>query len=149
MPSPSPSLATTMVIVSGSLTRIVDGSTEMLWTTKSGRGGITSNVTPVVWLIPPLSPWMVNECVPIGAPSVVVTISRLLPVGVTGFVLQAAGYAPNAEQGDGAMLAIRTLYAIFPLTCYAIGSTLFLRFSFNEAEYGRVRREIDERSSRS
>jgi GPH family glycoside/pentoside/hexuronide:cation symporter len=68
-------------------------------------------------------------------------------LGITGFVLQATGYAPNAEQGDGAVLAIRTLYAIFPLVCYAIGSTLFLRFSFNEAEYGRVRREIDERSS--
>ena len=68
-------------------------------------------------------------------------------LGITGFALQAAGYTPNAEQGEAAVLAIRTLYAIFPLVCYAIGATLFLRFSFNEAEYEKVRREIDARSA--
>jgi GPH family glycoside/pentoside/hexuronide:cation symporter len=67
-------------------------------------------------------------------------------LAITGFVLQAAGFAPNQEQGPVAELAIRSLYAIFPLVCYVVGSLLFLRFSFNEKEYAQVRLDLDRRS---
>lgn len=68
-----------------------------------------------------------------------------ITLGITGFALQAAGFEPNVEQSPQAKLAIRGLYALFPLGCYAIGSLLFLRFAFNEAQYAVVRREIDAR----
>lgn len=64
---------------------------------------------------------------------------------LTGFVLQFSGYVPNVEQTDTARLAIQSLYALFPLACYLIGSILFLRFSFNEREHDVVRRELEAR----
>lgn len=64
---------------------------------------------------------------------------------LTGFVLQIAGYVPNVEQSESAQLAIRSLYALFPLTCYLIGAVLFLRFSLGEAEHGRIREELEAR----
>ena len=70
-----------------------------------------------------------------------------ITLGLTGLVLQAAGFEPNTAQSEGSRLAIRSLYALFPLVCYAIGAILFLRFSFNESEYAAVRRAIDTRSS--
>ena len=69
-----------------------------------------------------------------------------ITLGLTGIVLQAAGFEPNAVQGEGSQLAIRALYSLFPLVCYAGGAFLFLRFSFNEVEYAEVRREIDART---
>ncbi|MCC5886376.1 MAG: MFS transporter [Gammaproteobacteria bacterium] len=64
---------------------------------------------------------------------------------LTGFVLQFSGYVPNVEQTETAQLAIKSLYALFPLSCYLIGSLLFLRFSFNEAEHDVVRGELESR----
>ncbi len=66
-------------------------------------------------------------------------------LGLTGFALQAAGFEPNVEQSESSKLAIRSLYALFPLVCYVVGGMLFLRFRFNEAEYAEVRRELDAR----
>ena len=64
---------------------------------------------------------------------------------LTGFVLQLAGYVPNVEQTESAQLAIRALYALFPLTCYLIGAVLFTRFSLGEAEHSRIRAELEAR----
>jgi GPH family glycoside/pentoside/hexuronide:cation symporter len=69
-----------------------------------------------------------------------------ITLGITGFVLQAAGFEPNVEQSETSRLAIRSLYGLFPLVCYAVGAALFLRFSFNEKEYAVIRREIDQRN---
>jgi GPH family glycoside/pentoside/hexuronide:cation symporter len=69
-----------------------------------------------------------------------------ITLGLTGLVLQGAGFEPNAVQGEGAQLAIRSMYGLFPLVCYSLGAFLFLRFSFNEAEYAEVRRAIDNRT---
>jgi glycoside/pentoside/hexuronide:cation symporter, GPH family len=65
---------------------------------------------------------------------------------VTGIVLQLSGYEANVEQTETVQLAIKSLYALFPLTCYLIGSILFLRFAFNEQEHGDVRRALDSRN---
>lgn len=70
-----------------------------------------------------------------------------LTLGLTGLVLQATGFVPNAAQTEEARLAIRMLYSFFPLACYGVGAALFVRFSFDEAEYARVRREIDARGA--
>jgi GPH family glycoside/pentoside/hexuronide:cation symporter len=72
-----------------------------------------------------------------------------LTLGLTGFVLQAAGFEPNAVQSEGARFAIRSLYSLFPLVCYGLGAFLFLGFSFNEKEYAAVRRDIDSRAPSS
>ena len=64
---------------------------------------------------------------------------------LTGFVLQLAGYVPNVEQTEASQLAIRTLYALFPLTCYLIGAVLFLRFSLGEKEHLQIREELEAR----
>lgn len=69
-----------------------------------------------------------------------------ITLGLTGLVLQGAGFEPNAVQGQNAQFAIRALYSLFPLVCYVLGALLFLRFSFNESEYAEVRRAIDSRA---
>ena len=68
-----------------------------------------------------------------------------LTLGITGFVLQATGFEPNVEQEESARFAIRALYGLFPLACYAMAALLLLRFDFNEEEYAAVRAEIDSR----
>jgi len=62
---------------------------------------------------------------------------------ITGVVLQLVGFQPNAEQTETAKLAMRLLFAIFPLVCFGIGAVLMTRFSFNREEHARVRAEID------
>ena len=64
---------------------------------------------------------------------------------LTGFVLQFSGYVPNVEQTEAAQLAIRSLYALFPLACYLIGAILFLRFSLDEEAHGKIRSELEAR----
>ncbi len=64
---------------------------------------------------------------------------------LTGFVLQFSGYEPNVPQSDSAILAIKSLYALFPFACYLIGSILFLRFSLNEKEHGVIRNDLESR----
>jgi GPH family glycoside/pentoside/hexuronide:cation symporter len=62
---------------------------------------------------------------------------------ITGFVLQASGFEPNVEQTETAKLAMRSLFALFPLVCYAIGALLLSRFRLDRAEHARVRAELD------
>ncbi len=69
-------------------------------------------------------------------------------LGLTGFVLEYSGFQPNVEQTDSAKMAIRSLYALFPLVCYGIGALLFLRFRLGEEEYAEVRAALDERKAR-
>lgn len=66
---------------------------------------------------------------------------------LTGWVLQASGFVPNQEQNETARFAIKALYSIFPLACYAIGTALFLTFKLNDAEHARIRRELDLRNA--
>ena len=59
--------------------------------------------------------------------------------GLTGFVLQYAGYVPNAdEQSEAVKTAILGLMGLLPAVCYAIGAIVFLRFSLNEDEHARI-----------
>jgi Na+/melibiose symporter-like transporter len=60
-------------------------------------------------------------------------------------VLQFAGYEPNVEQTESAQLAIRSLYALFPLVCYLIGAVMFMRFGLGEAEHEDVQRQLEAR----
>jgi GPH family glycoside/pentoside/hexuronide:cation symporter len=64
---------------------------------------------------------------------------------ITGVVLSASGYQANLEQTETARLAIQSLYALFPLSCYLVGALLFLRFTFNEGEHALVRDQLDAR----
>ncbi len=64
---------------------------------------------------------------------------------ITGVVLQIVNFQPNVEQTETAKLAMRILFAIFPLVCYAIGAVLMTRFTLNREEHARVRAEIDAR----
>jgi GPH family glycoside/pentoside/hexuronide:cation symporter len=64
---------------------------------------------------------------------------------LTGVVLQFAGYEPNVEQTESAQLAIRSLYALFPLVCYLIGAVMFMRFGLGEAEHEDVQRQLEAR----
>ncbi|MEE4361584.1 MAG: glycoside-pentoside-hexuronide (GPH):cation symporter [Pseudomonadales bacterium] len=61
---------------------------------------------------------------------------------LSGVVLQLAGYVPNTAQSETAQFAIRSLYALFPLSCYAIGAVLFLRFSLGEKEHGAIQQVL-------
>ena len=65
---------------------------------------------------------------------------------LTGVVLEAAGFAPNQAQTESARLALKGLYAIFPLACYLVGALLLLRFRLDEAEHARIRGELDARA---
>ena len=66
---------------------------------------------------------------------------------LSGWVLQIVGFVPNVEQTETVKLAILSLYSIFPLVCYAIGTALFMTFKLDEAEHTRIRRILDERAS--
>jgi GPH family glycoside/pentoside/hexuronide:cation symporter len=68
---------------------------------------------------------------------------------LTGFALSASGFVPNVAQTETAKLALLTLYAIFPLVCYGIGTVLFARFGLGEQEHARIRLELDERTARA
>jgi GPH family glycoside/pentoside/hexuronide:cation symporter len=67
----------------------------------------------------------------------------------TGIALQLSGFTPNAAQSDTTKLALLTLYAIFPLVAFLIGTALFLRFGFGEREHAQIRLELDERAARA
>lgn len=66
---------------------------------------------------------------------------------LTGFVLQASGFAPNEDQTMTVKVAMVTLYGMFPLVCYLIGAALFTRFKLDEAEHAKIRAVLDERVS--
>ncbi len=65
---------------------------------------------------------------------------------LTGWVLELSGFRPNVEQTETAKLALLSLYALYPLTCYAIGALIFSRFGLDEQEHARIRRALDARS---
>lgn len=67
---------------------------------------------------------------------------------ITGVVLQIVGFEPNIEQSDAAKLAMRILFAIFPLVCYAAGAVMMTRFALNREEHAKVRAQIDARRAR-
>ena len=68
-----------------------------------------------------------------------------ITIMITGFALQLSGYVPNAAQGEAVQLTIRSLYALFPLSCYCIGALLFTRFSLNEEAHAAVKAALTER----
>lgn len=68
-----------------------------------------------------------------------------LTLMLTGGVLEASGFVPNAAQSDGTRSAILGLYSLFPLACYAVGAALFSRFSLDEAAHRHIRAELDRR----
>jgi GPH family glycoside/pentoside/hexuronide:cation symporter len=65
---------------------------------------------------------------------------------LTGYVLALSGFVPNAEQTETAKLALLSLYALFPLVCYGIGSWLFARFALDERAHAEIRLELDARA---
>ena len=67
---------------------------------------------------------------------------------LTGLTLEWAGFVPNAEQTPEAKLWILSLYSLFPLTCYLIGTWLFSRFSLDEQEHRRIQDRLRERAGR-
>jgi GPH family glycoside/pentoside/hexuronide:cation symporter len=69
-----------------------------------------------------------------------------LPAGLTGVALALTGFQPNVEQTDATKFAMRAITGFAPAICYLIGTVLFLRFSFNEAEHAEVRRALDARN---
>jgi len=67
--------------------------------------------------------------------------------GLVGFVLQYVGYVPNAdEQSESVQTAMRALMGLLPAACFVIGALAFSRFALNEAEHGRIVRELRMRS---
>ena len=67
---------------------------------------------------------------------------------LAGLALELADFAPNEEQSETALLAIRGLMGLFPGICFAIGTLLFLRFQLNQAEHAAIRSQLDARHSR-
>ncbi|MBW2444512.1 MAG: MFS transporter [Deltaproteobacteria bacterium] len=65
---------------------------------------------------------------------------------LTGFALQLADFTPNEEQSDAAKTVIRLLFSLVPGGCYAVGTLIFMRFRFNEAEHAEVRSELNARA---
>lgn len=65
---------------------------------------------------------------------------------ITGYVLQFAGFVPNEEQNMTVQIALVTLYGIFPLVCYTIGTIMFSRFTLDEATHTKMREELDQRA---
>lgn len=57
---------------------------------------------------------------------------------LTGFILQATGFAPNTTQAEPARLAMILLFSVFPLLCYVIGAWLFSKFSLDEAAHAEI-----------
>ncbi len=64
---------------------------------------------------------------------------------LTGFVLEFSGFVPNQPQTMTVQVAMVTLYGLFPLVCYVVGSLLFRRFSLDEAAHAGIRDELDRR----
>ncbi len=64
---------------------------------------------------------------------------------LTGFVLQASGFLPNQPQTLTTQVAMVSLYGMFPLVCYIIGSVMMMRFKLDETEHARIRLELQRR----
>lgn len=66
---------------------------------------------------------------------------------VTGYVLQFSGFVPNHPQTMTVQIAIMTLYSLFPLVCYTIGTLIFSRFSLDEEAHGKIREALEARAA--
>jgi GPH family glycoside/pentoside/hexuronide:cation symporter len=64
---------------------------------------------------------------------------------LVGIVLQLSGFEPNVEQSEQVKLAMRSLFALFPLGCYLIGALLLTRFGLNRREHAEIRAALDAR----
>jgi len=70
-----------------------------------------------------------------------------LTLMLTGFVLELSGFVANAVQTESSLLALKSLYGLFPMACYLVATLILSRFSLDEAEHSRIRAELDKRSS--
>ncbi len=68
---------------------------------------------------------------------------------LSGVMLTAVGFEPNAVQSEQARLGMRVLFSVVPGCCYLIGTLAFLRFRLGEREHAAIRRALDERSALS
>lgn len=57
---------------------------------------------------------------------------------LTGFILQASGFVPNATQAEPARLAMILLFSVFPMLCYLVGAWVFGRFRLDEAAHAEI-----------
>lgn len=65
---------------------------------------------------------------------------------LTGFILELAGFQPNTMQSGVTRLAMRSMYAFFPLFFYMLAIAIFLKYNLNRVEHKRIRQVIDSRS---
>jgi Na+/melibiose symporter-like transporter len=71
-------------------------------------------------------------------------LASALAIGTSGFLLQWAGYQPNAaEQAQQAVEAIGVLLSALPFGLHALALVLLLRFQLGPREHERIRREIE------
>jgi GPH family glycoside/pentoside/hexuronide:cation symporter len=75
--------------------------------------------------------------------------SIALVVVLTGLVLEASGFVPNQAQSARALLALQGLFAGAPVVAAMIGFAALARFTLDEAEHRRIRRELDERHAQA
>ena len=65
---------------------------------------------------------------------------------VTGFVLAAVGFVPDAmDQSDTVRLAIRSLNGLVPLTTIFFGAVILAGFGLTESVHAEIRARLDER----
>lgn len=65
---------------------------------------------------------------------------------ITGLVLTAAGFIPNAEQTFTTKLALCGLLGLLPFACYSVGSVMFSRFTLREQQHAEILRALDARA---
>ncbi len=65
---------------------------------------------------------------------------------LTGFILEVAGFKPNTIQTYDTRLAMRAMYAFFPLFFYLLAVAVFSRYNLDRKEHARIRNEIDTRN---
>jgi GPH family glycoside/pentoside/hexuronide:cation symporter len=68
---------------------------------------------------------------------------------LSGLMLSAVGFEPNAVQSEETRLGMRVLFSVVPGCCYLIGTLAFLRFRLGEGEHAAIRRALDERAALS
>jgi GPH family glycoside/pentoside/hexuronide:cation symporter len=70
-----------------------------------------------------------------------------LGVMLAGLMLELSGFEPNVVQNETTKLALRTMFGLFPCTCYLIGALAFWRFRLTESEHSRIRLALDRREA--
>ena len=67
---------------------------------------------------------------------------------ITGFVLSATGFVPNApDQSETVGLAIRSLNGLVPFTTMLIGAVILVGFTLTEPVHAKIRAELDARKA--